>query len=308
MSSNDDIRAQIERELAVKEAAVVSKTGVTASNGGVADKAKAAYGAGKRMTDWARAAYQTTARRGAVVWSWLDPIVEPILRGAIKTAPYVGRGAKNAAVVLTCKKDKDGNRHFDAWYTAKNIIKLGLVATATPIMSTGAYYYSTLQTYNDVYVPSSGVFVNEQFLHASKAGQTIAPRDEIFTVLGKQINKQGKVEPVRFDIDTNWYFFFDNAAMRPDLAASRMDSQSPLGEVCTVQATGFYTRLPRYIRVMAVKWLDLRAEIVNVEKCNNVLKLPAQFYNPSDMEGSLQPRDFPKGTSFTLPQSVANYG
>ena len=93
----------------------------------------------------------------------------------------------------------------------------------------------------------------------------------------EEIAADGEIVPVRFDLDVNWYFFFFRDALRPDLAASKMDSQSQYGVRCDFEATGIYTRLPRYWRLWFVKWIDLRAEIVDVIKCDEVTAMPAAF-------------------------------
>jgi len=109
----------------------------------------------------------------------------------------------------------------------------------------------------------------------------VASRDEVFTVLGKELGPDGQLEPVRFDIDFNAFFFFYQDSMRPDLAASKLDSQSPYGVKVTVEATGLYNRLPRFIRIMALKWWDLRPEIVKIVSVDELKALPDGFKDTS---------------------------
>ena len=69
-------------------------------------------------------------------------------------------------------------------------------------------------------------------------GQMIAPRDEIFTVLGEQVGENGEIVPIGFDIASNFYFWFYRNANRPDLAGAKMDCQTPYGTKCALEATG----------------------------------------------------------------------
>jgi hypothetical protein len=215
--------------------------------------------------------------RLAKVWQWLDPVATQVIRGVTWISPKLAHVTWKTTVLISCKKDATGVRHYDTRYCALNLVKIGLTTGFIVLIATPAYYYSTWATYQDVYVPTSGVFVNEQFTHPSEAGQVIAPRDEIYTVLGHVIDKAGQVEPVRFDIDFNALFFFYNDAIRPDLAAAKLDSQSPYGVKCTFEATGIYNRLPRMIRIWALKWWDVRPEIVRIIKVEELKSIPAGF-------------------------------
>jgi hypothetical protein len=210
-------------------------------------------------------------------WMALDPLVHGLARAALWLAPKLARTGLAFLHWLAFRKDGTGRYCLAPWRGLANLIKLMLVATAMPLMLGALYYYGTWETYRDIYVPNAGVFINQTFVHPSEPGQVIAPRDEIFTVLGKQVEPDGRILPIRFDIDSNFYFWFYHDANRPDLAAAKIDSQSPYGMKCTFEATGIYTRLPRYVRFWAVKWLDTRAEIVNVVACEELKELPKVF-------------------------------
>ena len=56
-----------------------------------------------------------------------------------------------------------------------------------------------------------------------------------------------------------------------------MDSQTPYGTKCTLEASGIYSRLPRYIRIWAMKWLDIWAEIVSIIGCEEGKELSRAF-------------------------------
>lgn len=162
---------------------------------------------------------------------------------------------------------------------ANTVCFLFFVFLLTPVLSVaggGAYYYGTWTSWRDVYVPNTGVYQSQNFVRPSGAGQVIAARDEIYTVLGKYIDRHG-VEEVRFDIDYNFYFWFYRDAMRPDLAASRLTSQTQFGQICNLETTGIYARLPRFIRLALVRWMDLRPEIVRVNDCTELQAMPDVF-------------------------------
>jgi len=215
--------------------------------------------------------------RLAKIWRWLDPVATQVIRGVTWISPKLARVTWKTAVLISCKKDAAGVRHYNTHYCVLNLVKIALAAGFIVLIATPAYYYSTWATYENVYVPTAGVFVNEQFVRPSGAGQVIAPRDEIYTVLGHVVDKEGHVEPVRFDIDVNVLFFFYNDAIRPDLAAAKLDSQSPYGVKCTIEATGIYNRLPRIIRIWALKWWDVRPEIVRIVKVEELKSIPTGF-------------------------------
>lgn len=210
-------------------------------------------------------------------WKALDPLVHGLVRASLWLAPRLLKAVIAFLRWLACRKDETGHYYLAPWRGLANGIKLMALATAMPLLLGALYYYGTWETYHDIYVPNAGVFINENFVHPNEPGQVIAPRDEIFTVLGKQVEADGRIVPIRFDIDSNFYFWFYHDANRPDLAAAKIDSQSPYGMKCTFEATGLYTRLPRYIRFWAVKWLDTRAEIVNVVGCEELRNLPKAF-------------------------------
>lgn len=220
-----------------------------------------------------------TAMRAVCHYGWkaLDPLVHGLARTALWLAPRLLRLGLAFLHWLTFRKDETGRYCLAPWRGLANGIKLMILATAMPLLLGALYYYGTWETYRDIYVPNAGVFINQSFVRPSEPGQVIAPRDEIFTVLGKQVEPDGAIMPIRFDIDANFYFWFYHDANRPDLAAAKIDSQSAYGMKCTFEATGIYTRLPRYIRFWAVKWLDTRAEIVNVVKCEELTALPKAF-------------------------------
>jgi hypothetical protein len=220
--------------------------------------------------DWFAAAGKKVAK----AWSWLDPIAHRVIRVGAWSAPKLGRLSWNTAILISCKKTESGTRQFNFRYLSLNLVKIALTCVFFVMIATPVYYYSTWSTYRDIYIPNAGVFVNEQFVRPSGAGQVIAPRDEIFTVLGKVVDDHGQVQPIRFDIDFNALFFFYSDAIRPDLAAAKLDSQSPYGVKCTVEATGIYNRLPRIIRIWALKWWDVRPEIVRVVSCEELKEIP----------------------------------
>lgn len=224
--------------------------------------------------------YKTSIQAGlAKAWQRFDCVAQPIARGATWVAPKLAHGVEKVAVILSCKKDEDGKRHFDGKYFGLNIIKIGLVIGVIYFFSTPIYYYGTWTTYENVYVPSAGVYVNQQYVDPSAPGQAIAPRDEIYTVLGHTLDPHGTVEPIRFDIDANLWFWFYGDSLRPDLAAAKLTSQSPYGVKCSVEATGFYNRLPRYVRLWALKWWDFRPEIVKIIKVEELKSSPEEFQN-----------------------------
>jgi len=231
----------------------------------------------EKRPNWFARSVAPIQERLAKVWRWLDPVATHVIRGVTWISPKLARVSWKTAVLISCKRDAAGVRRYNTRYCALNVVKIALTAGFIVLIATPAYYYCTWATYEDVYVPTAGVFVNEQFVRPSGAGQVIAPRDEIYTVLGHVIDKEGHVEPVRFDIDVNVLFFFYNDAIRPDLAAAKLDSQSPYGVKCTVEATGIYNRLPRIIRIWALKWWDVRPEIVRIVKVEELKSIPDRF-------------------------------
>lgn len=226
----------------------------------------------------AKAAAAARPSRFNRLWDRADRVVAPLVRAAVWLMPKTLRACGRTARWATYVKDRDGARTtFSPRRTAFSAAKVILLAAVVPPCMGAFYYYATWTTYHDIYVPSAGVFMSQNFVRPSDPGHVVAPRDEIYTVLGKEIDAEGDVVTVRFDLDMNWYFFFFRDALRPDLAAAKMDSQSPYGVKCDFEATGFYTRLPRYWRLWFVKWVDLRAEIVDVIGCQEVDKMPAAF-------------------------------
>jgi hypothetical protein len=61
-----------------------------------------------------------------------------------------------------------------------------------------------------------------------------------------------------------------------------MDCQTPYGTKCTLEACGIYSRLQCYIRIWAMTWLDIWAEIVSVIGCEEGKELSRAFLS---MEG-----------------------
>jgi len=47
--------------------------------------------------------------------------------------------------------------------------------------------------------------------------------------------------------------------------------------MCTVKATGVYTRLPRYLRYELARWFDVRPEIVEVVDCEQLSQVPPEY-------------------------------
>lgn len=253
-----------------------------------AKKEKQKEGAREKLTSEEKAAFETakaflrvacdiTSRfvRGAA------RILAPLARAVAKVSPPLARASisfgKNAYLLLATKKDEKGERHFNLKRLARNAVLSVAGFYASGALLLGLYYYGTLATYENVYIPNAGVFINQQFVEPSKPGSFTAPRDEVYTVLGKHKDEENEIEPIRFDIDYNGFFFWSNDAMRPDMAAAKLDSQSPYGIKATVRATGFYTRLPRFLRINAMKWLDLRPEIVVVDKVEELKEMPEIF-------------------------------
>jgi hypothetical protein len=56
-----------------------------------------------------------------------------------------------------------------------------------------------------------------------------------------------------------------------------MDSQTPYGTKWTLEASGIYSRLACYIRIWAMKWLDIWAETVSVIGCEEGKELSRTF-------------------------------
>jgi len=276
----DDLERQIALEEARRQAIRDAKPGtfdLSARAKEEGDKPQSEQSAFVRTYTLAQQALGFFQKILSYGWKALDPIVHLIVRFVLWISPKLFRAIKAFLRWLTFEKDETQHYFFAPWRGIANCIKLGLVFIFMPLILGAVYYYSTWETYRDIYIPNDGVFLNQNFVHPNDPGQVIAPRDEIFTVLGKQVEANGEILPIRFDIDSNFYFWFYHDANRPDLAAAKMDSQSPYGMKCTLEATGIYTRLPRYIRIWAVRWLDTRAEIVNVVGCEEQKELPKAF-------------------------------
>ena len=104
----------------------------------------------------------------------------------------------------------------------------------------------------------------------------IAPRDEIFTVLGEQVGENGEIVPIGFDIASNFCFWFYCDTNRPDLAGAKTDCHTPTGRSASWRRPAS-RRLPRHIRIWAMKRLDIRAEIVNVFGFEDLKEQPRAF-------------------------------
>jgi hypothetical protein len=233
------------------------------------------YGILNYMRDVARSICEAVAPIGRVTWK----IGKPVAKAAVSAGVFCGKhapgfGKKYYELMATKKDPATGKRRFNA---RRLMVNLGLTAAAAylaPFMLAASYYYMTFSTYENVYVPDAAVFINQQFVAPNKAGSLTAPRDEIYTVMGRHLAKDGQIEPLRLDIDSNYYFFWKEDALRPDLAAAKLNSQSPFGVKCTVQTTGIYNRLPRFLRLKAAQMIDLRPEIVGIVKVEEMTQMP----------------------------------
>lgn len=235
----------------------------------------------------------------ACVWNGAKPVAYWLYDhtpGFCKTLlRWTWKGAKLAGsygLWMCTKKDANGVRHFSGKRLALNVAASALLATTGSGIMTGAYYYGTVSTYANVYIPNAGVFQSQQFEKANDPHVTIPKLDEIYTVLGKHVDEEDKPEPIRFDIDANMFFFFWEDAMRPDHTASKLDSQSPYGLRCDLVATGIYNRIPRFMRQTTLfKWLNLRPEIVKVSVVTELTEMPpfALQLDKSDIPASAKP-------------------
>jgi hypothetical protein len=209
------------------------------------------------------------------VWRIVCAIARPFIAALCFVAPFVEPCARWLYRVTMTKAGTDGKRHFSPKRAFWTIAVVVCLAAASPFLVLGAYYYGTLRDIDNVYVPDAAVFVNQQFEVANLPGRHVTSRDEIYTVMGRWQQADGVVEPVRFDIDTNAYFPQYGATMRPDLAAAKLNSQSPYGVKAKLKVTGFYAMLPRYIRFKVLKWFNLRAEIVEVLDVKELTSMPS---------------------------------
>src|SRR5262249_26950455 len=89
-------------------------------------------------------------------WSWLHRPAYLMMRAALLGV----RGATHLGITIGRKaaiaEDPSGRRYFSPWKLSKNIVKGAIVATVTPICVGAFYYYGTLRTYADIYVPNAG--------------------------------------------------------------------------------------------------------------------------------------------------------
>ncbi len=259
---------------------------------------------------WNKAAVEATKR----AFAWVGPVTKPIRYAAPKVGHAIAKISSWHWNSIAYRKGPDGKKHFSPKRLAFGLTGDLMLLAASPFLTMGAYYHATLHTYNDIFVPNAGVFVNQQFVQPSQPGHIVAPRDEIFTVLAQRADANGKVDSIRFDVDSNMYFAYKGDALRPDLAAAKMVPISPFGAMCNVEATGLYTRLPRFARVNAVKWLDMRPEIVHVISCEQLQSVPPQYAQGSApptpqhfkqvTAGSLKPGDVKPGASAATPSPV----
>lgn len=208
-------------------------------------------------------------------WHMGRAIFQPVLAAVCFVAPFVEPCARGLYRISMTRPGIDGKRHFSPRRAACSIVFGVSLAVVSPFLAVGAYYYGTLREIDNVYIPDAAVFVNQQFELANQPGRHVTSRDEIYTVMGRWQQPDGVVEPVRFDIDTNAYFPQYGATMRPDLAAAKLNSQSPYGVKAKLKVTGFYAMLPRFIRFKMVKWFNLRVEIVEVLDVKELTSMPS---------------------------------
>jgi len=210
------------------------------------------------------------------------------LYAGIKTTNWLwnnlGQQTAGAAYRYLCtNKATNGDRYFSPLRIANNTTFWGAMwyvgVPVAYLVAAPAYYYGTWTTVNDVYFPNASIYMSQNFVNPNGAGQIIAARDEIFTGLGKIIHPDKKIEEVRFDMDFNSYFSFYEDSLRPDLAASKLNSQTAFGVKCDLEVTGIYSRMPRFIRLSLLRWLDLRPEIVHVVggQCEQLTEMPEGF-------------------------------
>jgi hypothetical protein len=209
------------------------------------------------------------------VWRIVFAIIRPVLAVVCFVAPFVEPCARGLYSISMTRPGTDGKRHFSPKRAACSVVIGVCLAVASPFLAMAAYYYGTLRDIDNVYIPDAAVFVNQQFQVANEPGRHVTSRDEIYTVMGRWQQPDGTVEPVRFDIDTNAYFPQYGATMRPDLAAAKLNSESPYGVKARLKVTGFYAMLPRFIRFKVVRWFNLRSEIVEVLDVKELTSMPS---------------------------------
>ena len=231
----------------------------------------APYGLINYLRDFIAPAASVTRR----LWRIVSAIVRPVVMAVCFVAPFVEPCARGLYSITMTRPGTDGKRHFSPKRAACSIVIGACLAAAAPFLAMAAYYYGTLRDIDNVYIPNAAVFVNQQFEEANLPGRHVTSRDEIYTVMGRWQQPDGVVEPVRFDIDTNAYFPQFGATMRPDLAAAKLNSQSPYGVKAKLKVTGFYAMLPRFIRFKVVKWFNLRSEIVEVLDVRELTSMPS---------------------------------
>jgi hypothetical protein len=240
-----------------------------------------------------------------VLWRIGSAIVRSAVAALCFVAPFVEPCARGLHRITMTRLGADGERHFSPKRAACSIAVGVCLAAASPFLAMGAYYYGTLRDIDNVYVPDAAVFVNQQFEVANLPGRHVTSRDEIYTVMGRWQQPDGAVEPVRFDIDTNAYFPQYGATMRPDLAAAKLNSQSPYGVKAKLKVTGFYAMLPRFIRFKVLKWFNLRSEIVEVLDVKELTSIPsfAKTVDGSGANSTGQEDSFAKPQSSVVPQN-----
>jgi len=231
----------------------------------------APYGLINHARDFTAGATSVTGR----LWRIGSAIVRPVAAAVCFVAPFAEPCARGLYRVTMTRPGTDGTRHFSPKRAACTVVIGACLAVASPFLAMGAYYYGTLRDMDNVYIPDAAVYVNQQFEGANLPGRHVTSRDEIYTVMGRWQQPDGAVDPVRFDIDTNAYFPQYGATMRPDLAAAKLNSQSPYGVKAKLKVTGFYAMLPRFIRFKIVRWFNLRSEIVEVLDVRELTSMPS---------------------------------
>jgi hypothetical protein len=231
----------------------------------------APYGLINHFRDFAASATGVSGR----FWRVISAIARPVVVAICFVAPFVEPCARGLYRLSMTRPGMDGKRHFSPKRAACSIVIGVCLVVASPFLAMAGYYYGTLRDMDNVYIPDAAVFVNQQFETANLPGRQVTSRDEIYTVMGRWQQPDGVVEPVRFDIDTNAYFPQYSATMRPDLAAAKLNSQSPYGVKAKLKVTGFYAMLPRFIRFKMVKWFNLRSEIVEVLDVQELTSMPS---------------------------------
>jgi hypothetical protein len=270
------------------------------------EQARKLASGGKRfyhLRQWKAAKIEATMQKHA----WIGPTTS-ILKWTVGMPIkwLVIKPAKWAIPRMVTKKGEDGHRHFALIRSAVWTATFTTAFVLRSYIAMGAYYYGTLRTYPEVYVPNAGVFLNQQFERPNEPGRIATARDEIHTVHAKRLDDDGKLEELRLEVDSNPYFFWKQSAWRPDLVAVHITPISPFGAVCRLQVTGGAVPVPRAFRPlvkMAKNWLGSRPEIV-AASCEQLKEVPSQFTQvdaPETKSKTLQPLPKPKESPATTP-------